>query len=177
MHLPQQQGSDFASIIDSSEHLTLWHLASVVHLPKYLTQWPLLEEDKPLAQLHAKFWGKDMDKEQRWHLSQPTIGVVEGQDHDERMDTDSEFLDGEKAIPGCYVLDISVMHLRVLRLWINPDYIKIYNAIKDHYNYCTELQGQVPSVIVTGQPGTGEFCGCFIQLHLTLARPTDNPCK
>ena len=149
MHSPQQQGSDFASVVDSSEHLT---------------PWQLLPESNPFAQLHAKFWGKDMaDEEQRWRLSQPTIGVVEGQDHDERMDTDSEPSDGEEAIPGCYVLDIGVMRLGVSRLWINPDYIKIYDAIKDHYDYCTELQGRAPSVIVTGQPGTGEFCGCFIQ--------------
>jgi len=151
-------------------HFTSCDLASVVRLPKYLTQWPLLEEDEPLAQLHAKFWGKDMaDEEQRWRLSQPTIGVIEGQDHDETMDTDSEFSDGEeepeKAIPGCYVLDIDVEGLEVSSLWIHPDYIKIYDAVKDHYDYCAGLRGRAPSVVVTGHLGTGELCGCFIQLY------------
>jgi hypothetical protein len=105
------------------------------------------------------------DEEQRWRVSQPTIGVVEGQDRDERMDTDSELSDGEEVIPGCYVLDIDVGGLEVSKLWIHPDYIKIYDAVKVHYDYCARLRGRAPSVVVTGHPGTGELFGGFIQLN------------
>jgi hypothetical protein len=39
-------------------------LASVVTIPSYSKKWRKLDHNDPLAQLHSKFWGKGMAKEE-----------------------------------------------------------------------------------------------------------------
>lgn len=39
--------------------------ALVISISSYMKPWPIVDGDKPLALLHAKFWGKSMaDDEQ-----------------------------------------------------------------------------------------------------------------
>ena len=38
-------------------------LDSIVYIPPYLKEWPKLDHSDELAQLHSKFWGKDMAEE------------------------------------------------------------------------------------------------------------------
>ena len=140
-------------------------LASVVLFLEDMMPWSPLKKRDLLTQVHAKFWGTDMaGEEQRWRDSQPEIGANEGQDHDEEMNVGSDDVSGvsgwtndEEITPGCYALDISVMGVALSKLWIHPDYIKIYDSIKKYYNDCAKIPGRAPCAIVTGQPGVGEF--------------------
>jgi hypothetical protein len=163
--------------------------ASIVEIPSYKQPWPILNERKPLARLHAKFWGKNMaDEEQQWLNAQqasPATGNEFGlrdQEEEERMDV----VDNEKMvvdetavvdetmdeattmdpdddiISGCYILDIGIDGL-FSKLWIRAEYIRVFNSVKAYYDKPTLVPG-APCVVITGQPGIGELVtssACF----------------
>jgi hypothetical protein len=45
-------------------------LASVVRIPSSLEKWQKLDHNDPLAQMHSKFWGKGMAKEEEARRAQ-----------------------------------------------------------------------------------------------------------
>jgi hypothetical protein len=117
MSAPQESGSGLASVIGSPA-LGKWHSAN-------FTKWKsnLLDDDHPLAQLHAKYWGNSMiDQDQEWRNAQLPVLVTggklgdKGQGEDEHMDEDgnegmygSETTDlDDDIIPGCCFLDIGI---------------------------------------------------------------------
>ena len=63
-------------------------------------------------------------------------------------------------IPGCYVLDIGIDGIVPSTLWIHPDYIRIYEALQDHYDRKAKPRDRAPSAVLTGAPGVGES-RCF----------------
>jgi hypothetical protein len=141
---PQESGSDFAS---------------VVHVPKRLTQWPKLGENEPLTLLHANFWGKSMAvEEQEWRRAQSPDPSMSGDDPvedvnesmDEGLDTDTD----DDIIPGCYLLDIGI---GVSKIWVRADYIRIYDFLEAHYMKPAAPSFQAPAAVIAGQPGVGEF--------------------
>ena len=122
-----------------------------------------MREDRALAQLHAKFWGKSMaEEEEQWRRAQPRTPTIGGelgdedQDGDERMDEDQgERTDLEDDIlPGCYVLDIGI---DCSRIWVRAEYIRMYNFLESYYHEVTRKPGPAPGAVLTGQPGIGEF--------------------
>ena len=149
MSVLQESGSSLASIIGPyQEFLTGWQsfkLSSPILLP---FQW------------HAKFWGKSMeDEEQEWRNAQPPTVSVQGSGlgDDKPMDVDTsegEDLDDD-FIKGCYSLEIGIKRLRISRVWIRAEYIRIYNALEAYYQKRPSISNQALAAVITGQPGIG----------------------
>ena len=77
---------------------------------------------------------------------------------DEPMDVDTskgEDLDDD-FIKGCYFLEIGIRRVRIPRLWIRAEYIRIYNALEAYYQMRPLFSNQAPAAVITGQPGIGE---------------------
>ena len=177
MSAPQESGSGLASIIGSPA-LGKWHSAN-------FTKWKsnLLDDNYPLAQLHAKYWGNSMiDQDQEWCNAQLPVLVTGGelgdedQDEDQHMDEDgnegmygSETTDlDDDIIPGCCFLNISIAGLKYQKIWVRADYIQAYGYLENRNNKFASTAGRPPAVVLTGQPGIGEIpCATFITLALT----------
>ena len=115
------------------------------------------DDETPLALFHKKFWGKSMkDEESEWRRSQIRI-VDQDQDQDQNNTSDMD----DDIVPGCYVLDISIPGIRLSHLWIRADYIRIFDYFQTHYDKYDRPTEDVPSGVLTGQPGIGESA-CII---------------
>jgi len=143
-----------------------------------------VRSDRPLALLHAKFWGRSMvDEEQVWCNSQPLTLAIgnesrdKDQDGDEFMDKCSDRtvdegqgtdLDDDDIIPGCYLLDIGIEGLNITKLWVRAEYIRVYDFIEYYHKNPSFPRERAPAVVVTGQPGIGMFSSSpFLSLILT----------
>ena len=86
--------------------ISISSLDAVVSIPEHAEKWPRLDDNKPLAQLHTKFWGTSMaEEEEAWRAKQqPTFRLNESKDDD--------------IGPGCYVLDINNKAIGIQRLWV-----------------------------------------------------------
>jgi hypothetical protein len=127
-----------------------------------------VSRDYPVAQLHAKFWGKSMDdEEEEWRKTQPPIPSTgselqhEDQDIDDRMDEGADESDGtdrdDDVIPGCYMLHLGIDGLDISDIWIRAEYIRIFDYIEAFFNKPRNRPVRAPSVVITGQPGIGAF--------------------
>lgn len=68
------------------------------------------------------------DEEIKWCKAHSQSRSGEGQDEGECMDVNEDKTDAENdIIAGCYVLDIAINGLECTRLWIRPDYMRIYD--------------------------------------------------
>ena len=98
------------------------------------------------------------DEEQQWRDAQPPMPVEgSGLGGDGPMDVDTseeEDLDDD-LIKGCYTLEIGIKHLRIPRVWIRAEYIRIYNAPEAYYQKRPSISNQAPAAVITGQPGIG----------------------
>ena len=145
----QESGSSLASIIGPYQEFLTCLQSSKLTSPIFLPfQW------------HAKFWGKSMeDEEQQWRDAQPPMSVEGGGlGGDEPMDVDTsegEDLDDD-FIKGCYSLEIGIKRLRIPKVWIRAEYIRIYNALEAYYQKRPSITNQAPAAVITGQPGIGE---------------------
>ena len=177
----------------SSQQVSESTFVSTVTIPSYMRPWPrLLNGDGPLALLHAKFWGTSMAaEEQQWLNAQqasPATGSglglrdQEGEEHmdavgnekmqtagvdetvvDETMDEATTMDPDDDIISGCYMLDIDIKGLRLSKLWIRAEYIRVFNFVNVYHDRPT-VAGKAPCVVVTGQPGIGELVAssdCF----------------
>ena len=111
-----------------------------------LPHTPLIELDAAhcLSQLHTKYWGVGTDQgETEW------VGK-----HEQLLE-----IDESEVVRGCFALNLDVSCLMISKLWVCKDYIQIYDHCdqycKDTYN--KQNQHLLSSVIITGQPGCGEF--------------------
>ena len=93
--------------------------------------------DHPLTQSHAKFWG--IPEEQGRGLSD----IVE------------VAADGHDISPRCYVLDIGIQGMED-KIWVRADYIRIFEFAEKFYAESSSNQLS-PCLVITGQPGIGEF--------------------
>ena len=92
------------------------------------------------------------DEESEWRNNQPGVVDQDGngcidQDQDETTDMD------DSIILGCHILDISIA---VSCLWICANYIRVFNFFQTYYDKYVKPMDQVPSAVLTGQPGIGE---------------------
>lgn len=102
----------------------------------------ILDNSEPFAQFHSKFWGTSMAvEESEWRSAQTPLSNME-----------SEL----EINPGCYMLDISIEGLPFPKIWIRAEYIRIFAYLEYHYNH-ERVHNLAPSVVITGQPGIGEF--------------------
>jgi hypothetical protein len=122
-------------------------------IPEHGPQWTRILDSTSFAQLHAKFWGADLQEEEtRWRKTQ-------SEDVPMNVDVDNETAeeeDDDETGPGCYILrlpDIAGANA----IWIRQEYIRVYNFCEEYLKFCrTNLLQEPPSVVVTGQPGIGE---------------------
>jgi hypothetical protein len=138
-----QESAELASII-GSEVLAEWETSKLDTVSALLP-----------AQFHTKFWGKIMADAQPPASS--GLGY-EGRDGDEIMDVDmSEGVNlDDDVIPGCHFLDIDIENFPYPKIWIRAEFIRIYNALEAYYNE-PSYPHTAPAVVITGQPGIGEF--------------------
>jgi hypothetical protein len=74
-------------------------------------------------------------------------------------DDDDQSEDG----PDGFALDLDIKYLRISELWIHQDYIRLYDYCNTHYNNVWSYSEpgrpppSAPSVVITGQPGIGEY--------------------
>jgi hypothetical protein len=86
-------------------------LDSIISNPECIGKWWKFRDGQPLAQLHTKFWGKDLSKEEEaWRAEQqqpmtPDVGGDESEDDDD-------------ITSGCYVLDIDNDGISIDRIWV-----------------------------------------------------------
>ena len=97
-------------------------LAFVISIQRYTK----VDNNNPLTLFHRKFWMKSMaNDEVKWHSVQPQSN----DDQDDTMNVDEDETMGLDD-PGCYVLEISILHIVPQHLWICADYIFIYDSIQ-----------------------------------------------
>jgi len=133
------------------------------------TPWIALNESHPLSQLHIKYWDNPIQG------NEPGVQTLsEGQpmddDEDQPLDDDE---DQSEVGPdsGCFVLDFHIKSLRISKLWVRQDYIRLYDYCNTHYNDVWSYSEpdwpppSAPSVVITGQPGIGE---CFSRLRSSI---------
>ena len=72
--------------------------------------------------------------------------------HGQLMDTSNS-----EVVRGCVALDLDDDTLAPSKLWIRKDYLRIYDFCERRYKYIRNNLHQAPSVVVTGQPGLGEY--------------------
>jgi len=148
------------------------------------TPWIALKDYKALSQLHTKYWGKPIQGNEL-ELQTPSEGQPmdedkdknEDKDEDEDEDEDQPIDDDEdqsidddedqsEVGSGCFTLDFDIPLLRISKLLVRQDYIRIYDYCNTHYNdvWSYSEPGRpppsAPSVVITGQPGTGECFSC-----------------
>ncbi len=108
--------------------------------------WYRFGNTDALAMLHAKFWRKSMeDEEKEWRKTQP---------ENELMNAD---VDEDAIGPGCYILDFGIPDIGRSKLWIRKEYIRLYDFC-EKYLESHRTKQVPPSVVITGQPGIGK---CF----------------
>ena len=105
--------------------------------------WPKLDTLHPLSELHAKYWGKNIDKEARG----------------EPMDINA----GGEGVSGGFALNLGIDSLETSKIWVREDYTRIYEFCDKH---SAEVQNdnfeQAASIVITGQPGVGECFSSYI---------------
>src|SRR6266850_1404516 len=118
------------------------------------TPWIALKDYKALSQLHTKYWGKPIQGNEL-ELQTPSEGQPMDEDEDQ-----------SEVGSGCFTLDFDIPLLRISKLLVRQDYIRIYDYCNTHYNdvWSYSEPGRpppsAPSVVITGQPGTGECFSC-----------------
>ena len=89
-------------------------LASVVFNPERLEKWGRLGDSEPLAELHAKFWGKSMaEEENAWRVKQQSTS-----DPGEGEDDNTDEGEDDDITSGCYVLDIDNDGVNIQSIWV-----------------------------------------------------------
>jgi hypothetical protein len=125
--------------------------ALVVRIPRRMGLWPKLDDEEPLTQLHAKFWGTSMaDEEREW------CSMAGGEQQIQHVE-DGVVVDwhlSDEIRPGCYQLDI-IKDITVSKIWIRADYIWVYDHTEAYYKR-PRLPGQPPALVIMGQSGIGE---------------------
>jgi hypothetical protein len=91
-----------------------------------------LPEDE-LAKFHAKFWGKE----------EPDIDITTGK-HGDDDDMETE------------ILDIDILNIEG-KLLVRSEYIKLFKCAKKFYAENKTNFSLPPCLVITGQPGIGEF--------------------
>jgi len=93
------------------------------------------------AQVHGKH--KDVNEDES-----ELVGV-----HDELED-----IEESEVAQGCFSLELGIPGLRISKLWVRKDYLRIYDHCNEHCEKVRKAEHLSPSAIITGQPGVGE---CF----------------
>ncbi|KIM80022.1 hypothetical protein PILCRDRAFT_9906 [Piloderma croceum F 1598] len=109
---------------------------------------------KVATQLHRKFWGKSMKKEeQQWHdsqMSEDHRSRAQGEDNSVTEDANvTEIVNVDKdndIIEGCYALDTGIRGIG--KIWIHADYIPVYDYLEKHYNGAAQVN------LVPGAPSS-----------------------
>jgi hypothetical protein len=84
-------------------------LDSIISDPECIEKWRRLSDSHPLAQLHAKFWGKDLaEEEEAWRAKQQSTSDP----------SDDESEDDDDITSGCYVLDIDNYDMSMKSIWV-----------------------------------------------------------
>ena len=89
-------------------------------------------------------------------------GEGEGEDEDEEKegkDSEEDEVGIDDYIEGCYVLDINIVGIES-SIWVRAEYIRILDRIVKLHNNLTSsnrIEKMSYCVIITGQPGIGEF--------------------
>jgi hypothetical protein len=137
-------------------------LAEVVQFSRISQPWDKVDDNHRFSEFHAKFWGKSMDDEEREWLdlnahsrddsTDDDVIIDDGDDGDTDTDEDGEL------IPGCFELEISPNPVLddVSKIWIRADYIRVYEYAEARYDLCYRRR-KAQAVVVTGQPGIGEY--------------------
>ena len=129
-------------------------LAAVVGSEEWrLAAWNLnkVHLDDPLTQFHKKFWGKE--EKVRWS-------------DDVEVDAD-----GDDIGPHCYPEDIGIQGIEE-KIWIRADYIRIFEYAQKFYaESLSNPQPLSPCLVITGQPGIGEFADVITLVLLTYQIP------
>ena len=110
----------------------------------YLPDPPFLKMDDGarLSVFHAKYWGVGIEQdESKW------VGA-----HSQLMDTSNS-----EVVRGCFALDLDDDSLAPSKIWIRKDYLRIYDFCERRCEYIRDNLHLAPSVVVTGQPGLGEY--------------------
>ena len=119
-------------------------------IPEEQPRWNKLGNTDTLVQLHSKFWGVNMqDEERKWRATQP--------EHDMTLDLEetAEENEEDEIGSGCYILTLGIPGLGSSPLWVRKESIRMYNFCEEYLKFLRG-NGKTPSVIVTGQLGIGE---------------------
>jgi len=71
--------------------------------------------------------------------------------HDELED-----IEESEVAQGCFSLDLGIHGLKVSKIWVRKDYLRIYDNCIKHCEDVRDCDHLSPSAIITGQPGVGK---------------------
>ena len=94
----------------------------------------------PLTAFHKKFWGSKED-----------VG------RSDNVEVEDSTADDHDAGPRCYNLDIGIQGFED-KIWVRADYIRMFEFAEKFYAKSLSNPGRPPCLVITGQPGVGEFC-------------------
>jgi len=79
--------------------------------------WEKLGDDELLAKLHVKWWRTSiLDEEEEWRSKQKSTITSPGHE-----------FDSDEFGRGCYVLDIGMQGIRLEKIWVRADYVRMYD--------------------------------------------------
>src|ERR1700722_7090551 len=147
-------------------------LASIIgSRPELLMEWESFKANpvsSAPAEWHTGFWGTRIADEQKSCDAQPPVSMEgsglgnEGRDGNEITESEGVSLDDDDdLIPGCDFLYSDIETFPYRKIWIRAEYIRIYDAIEAWYDEPSILP-MAPAMVITGQPGIGEFWFPFI---------------
>ena len=110
-----------------------------------------------LSIFHAKHWGKDICEERREWLGTQTRGHQMDIDENQ-MDTDEENQMSTDETPAGFALSFDIKAFNLRSMWVRENYELLYNDCTSYFNDPKVLSAsKPPSVVITGQPGVGEY--------------------
>jgi hypothetical protein len=139
--------------------------------PREKAKWEKLDGDEEEVQLHRKFWVQcEYNKlfnveEEAAEDDERAAKVIDAVEIAKRV---AEVIEGITGVvegaaedddavgPECHLLDIGILDPGRWKIWVRKEFIRMYKRCKDHLE-TNRHESQSPSLIVTGQPGIGEF--------------------
>jgi hypothetical protein len=112
-----------------------------------------LEPDDPVHFLWENFWDKSIELEESEWRGENT-GMLDAHVADVEQSDEEDIVDYKR---GCYVLKLNLkLRLRVTKIWVRAEYLLLYEAIEEYYKDTIKSPSS-SAVVLTGQPGCGEF--------------------
>jgi len=129
-----------------------------------MVPWQKLDETQEFSLLHRRFWGmpfKNFQSKIKSEKMDVDEEIVE-EDEDDTIDTDDYD----------YILDVGIEGVGS-QIYVRKEFVRFFDLCKEYLDMNVE-DWQPCSLVITGQPGIGESCMCYLTLtsiHCRKVKP------